>query len=110
MEGSKALYLEALARERGQGFVRFDYSGHGLSDGDFRDGTISRWAEDSLAVIDALTEGPQILIGSSMGGWLMLLAALARPERIAGLIGIAAAPDFTKRLQWPKLTQNNRQR
>ena len=68
MEGSKALYLEALARERGQGFIRFDYSGHGLSDGDFRDGTISRWAEDSLAVIDALTEGPQILIGSSMGG------------------------------------------
>ena len=104
MEGSKALYLEALARERGQGFVRFDYSGHGLSDGDFRDGTISRWAEDSLAVIDELTDGPQILIGSSMGGWLMLLAALARPERIAGLIGIAAAPDFTKRLQWPKLT------
>ena len=104
MEGSKALYLEALARERGQGFIRFDYSGHGLSDGDFRDGTISRWAEDSLAVIDELTDGPQILIGSSMGGWLMLLAALARPERIAGLIGIAAAPDFTKRLQWPKLT------
>lgn len=110
MEGSKALYLEALARERGQGFIRFDYSGHGLSDGDFRDGTISRWAEDSLAVIDALTEGPQILIGSSMGGWLMLLAALARPERIAGLIGIAAAPDFTKRLQWPKLTPEQQAR
>ena len=103
-EGSKALFLEEHAQKTGQSFVRFDYSGHGQSDGDFKDGTISRWAEDVLAVIDELTSGPQILIGSSMGGWLMLLAALARKDRVAGLIGIAAAPDFTKRLQWPKLT------
>ncbi len=104
MEGSKALYLEEQARMRGQAFVRFDYSGHGQSDGNFSDGTITRWAEDSIAMIDEVTQGPQILIGSSMGGWLMLLAALARPERVVGLIGIAAAPDFTKRMQWPKLT------
>ena len=103
-EGSKALFLESHARQTGQSFVRFDYFGHGGSDGDFKDGTISRWAQDTIAVIDELTEGPQILIGSSMGGWLMLLAALARKDRIAGLIGIAAAPDFTQRLQWTKLT------
>lgn len=103
-EGSKALFLEEHAKKTGQSFVRFDYFGHGQSDGDFKDGTIGRWAEDVLAVIDELTSGPQILIGSSMGGWLMLLAALARKDRVAGLIGIAAAPDFTKRLQWPKLT------
>ena len=103
-EGSKALFLEEQAKKAGQAFVRFDYSGHGQSDGDFKDGTISAWAADTLAVIDELTEGPQILVGSSMGGWLMLLAALARKDRIAGLVGIAAAPDFTKRMQWPKLT------
>lgn len=103
-EGSKALFLEQQARQSGQAFVRFDYSGHGESDGDFKDGTISAWAADTLAVIDELTQGPQILVGSSMGGWLMLLAALARKDRIAGLIGIAAAPDFTRRLQWPKLS------
>ena len=103
-EGSKALFLEEQAKKTGQAFVRFDYSGHGQSDGDFKDGTISAWAADTLAVIDELTEGPQILVGSSMGGWLMLLAALARKDRIAGLVGIAAAPDFTKRMQWPKLT------
>lgn len=103
-EGSKALFLEEHAKKTGQSFVRFDYFGHGQSDGDFKDGTIGRWAEDVLAVIDELTTGPQILIGSSMGGWLMLLAALARKDRVAGLIGIAAAPDFTKRLQWPKLS------
>ena len=103
-EGSKALFLEEQAKKTGQAFVRFDYSGHGQSDGEFKDGTISAWAADTLAVIDELTEGPQILVGSSMGGWLMLLAALARKDRIAGLVGIAAAPDFTKRMQWPKLT------
>ncbi|MAV48306.1 MAG: alpha/beta hydrolase [Alphaproteobacteria bacterium TMED89] len=103
-EGSKALFLEEHAKKTGQSFVRFDYFGHGQSGGDFKDGTIGRWAEDAVAVLDELTQGPQILIGSSMGGWLMLLAALARKDRVAGLIGIAAAPDFTRRLQWPKLT------
>jgi pimeloyl-ACP methyl ester carboxylesterase len=84
--------------------VRFDYFGHGISSGDIALGTIGRWAEDAIAVIDTLTEGPQIIVGSSMGGWLMLLAALARSERIYALVGIAAAPDFTEDLVWPRLT------
>jgi len=75
---------------------RFDYSGHGQSSEDFRDGCIGDWAEDAHALIDALTTGPQILVGSSMGGWISLLLAKRMPERIAGLIGIAAAPDFTQ--------------
>lgn len=96
MTGQKALRLEAHCRARGQAFVRFDYRGHGASSGVFTDGTIGGWAEDAVFVIDHLTDGPQVLVGSSLGGWLMLLAALARPQRIAGLIGIAAAPDFTE--------------
>ena len=100
MTGSKALALEAHARARGQGFVRFDYQGHGASSGRFEDGTIGLWAEDALAVLDEIAEGPQILVGSSMGGWIMLLTALARPERVAGLVGIASAPDFTETLMW----------
>ena len=102
MTGTKALALEAFARERGQDFLRFDYLGHGASSGRFEEGTIGRWAEDAIAVLDELTEGPQIIVGSSMGGWIMLLTALARPERVAGLIGIAAAPDFTESLMWRK--------
>ena len=100
MTGGKAIALEQHARARGQAFVRFDYLGHGASSGRFEDGTIGRWADDAVAVIDNLTDGPQILVGSSMGGWTMLLAALARPKRIAGLVGIAAAPDFTETLMW----------
>lgn len=96
MTGQKAVRLEAHCRARGQAFVRFDYQGHGASSGAFVDGTIGGWAEDAVFVLDHLTEGPQVLVGSSLGGWLMLLAARARPERIAGLIGIAAAPDFTE--------------
>jgi len=95
MGGTKALFLDAYCRERGRAYVRFDYSGHGQSSGDFADGTISRWRDDAVSVIDSLTAGPQILIGSSMGGWIMVLAALARAERVAALVGIAAAPDFT---------------
>lgn len=96
MTGSKALWLEAFCRVRGQAFLRFDYTGHGASSGAFTDGCIGQWADDAVAVLDALTEGPQILVGSSMGGWIMLLAALRRPEKVAGLVGIAAAPDFTE--------------
>lgn len=100
MTGTKALAVEAHARARGHAMLRFDYSGHGASAGKFEDGTIGLWREEAIDALDRLTEGPQILVGSSMGGWLMLLAALARPERVAGLIGIAPAPDFTEDLIW----------
>ena len=102
MTGTKATALEAYARARGRAFLRFDYRGHGQSSGDFADGTIGLWADDAIAALDALTEGPQVLVGSSMGGWIMLLTALARPERVAGLVGIAAAPDFTEDLMWQR--------
>ncbi len=104
MSGTKVLALEAWAAEAGLGFLAFDYSGHGLSDGEFADGTVTTWRADTLAAIDALTDGPQILVGSSMGGWLALLAALARPERVAGLVLIAPAPDFTSKLMWPEFS------
>lgn len=100
MTGTKAIWLESQCRARGQAFLRFDYLGHGQSSGAFEEGTIGQWTADAVAALDALTEGPQILVGSSMGGWLMLLAALARPQRVAGLVGIAAAPDFTEELMW----------
>ncbi|MCB4820723.1 alpha/beta hydrolase [Roseicella aerolata] len=99
MTGTKAEDLSAFCAARGQAFLRFDYSGHGASGGRFVEGTIGRWAADAAAVLDALTEGPQILIGSSMGGWIALLLAMRQPERLAGLIGIAAAPDFTARIE-----------
>jgi pimeloyl-ACP methyl ester carboxylesterase len=102
MTGSKASALEAHCRDRGLGFLRFDYTGHGRSSGRFEDGTIGAWTADALSALDGLTDGPQILIGSSMGGWIMLNVALARPARIAGLIGVAAAPDFTEELFWRK--------
>ena len=98
MTGTKAMALEQFCRARGHGYVRFDYLGHGQSTGRFADGTIGRWTADAVAVIDEVTQGPQVLVGSSMGGWIMLLAALARPERIHGLVGVAAAPDFTARM------------
>ncbi|MBT5040563.1 MAG: alpha/beta hydrolase [Rhodospirillaceae bacterium] len=100
MSGSKALALEVHCRAVGRAFVRFDYTGHGESSGQFTDGTIGRWHADSLAILDGIAAGRQILVGSSMGGWQMLLAARARPGRIAGMIGIAAAPDFTEDLMW----------
>ena len=95
MTGSKALALEAFCQNRGQRFLRFDYTGHGQSSGNFIDGTIGGWAKDAIDVIDALAPGGNILVGSSMGGWIMLLVALARPKSVAGLVGIASAPDFT---------------
>ncbi|MAF47749.1 MAG: alpha/beta hydrolase [Rhodospirillales bacterium] len=104
MDGGKALALEELCAARGQAFLRFDYQGHGASSGDFADGHIGAWTEDAVAAFDQLTEGPQILVGSSMGGWIMLLTALARPERVAALIGIAAAPDFTEDILPGELT------
>jgi len=108
MTGTKALFLEDYCRRRGRAYVRFDYFGHGASSGDIALGTIGRWREDAIAIIDSLTTGPQILVGSSMSGWIILLAALARPERIAALIGIAGAPDFTEELLWPRLTPAQR--
>jgi pimeloyl-ACP methyl ester carboxylesterase len=110
MTGIKATTLERWCRGRGQAFVRFDYSGHGASSGRFADGTIGRWTEEALAVLDELTDGPQILVGSSMGAWLMLLAALARPERIAALLGLACAADFTEYLLWDRLDESLRDR
>ena len=107
MTGSKAIALEELCRRRGQGFIRFDYFGHGQSSGAFEDGTIGRWKDDAICTLDQLTEGPQVIVGSSMGGWIMLLTALARPKRIAGLVGTAAAPDFTEDLM-PDAFPNNR--
>lgn len=104
MRGSKATALADFCRSRGQGFLCFDYFGHGETGGDFAEGTIGIWRDDAIAALDALSEGPQIIVGSSMGGWLMLLAALARPQRIHGLIGIAAAPDFTEDLIFAALS------
>ncbi len=100
MDGGKALALDAWAREQGRAFVRFDYFAHGRSSGAWREATISRYREDALAVIDALTEAPQVLVGSSMGAWIAILAALARPERVKALLLIAPAPDFTEKLMW----------
>ncbi len=108
MTGTKATALEAHCRATGRAFVRFDYLGHGASSGKFEDGTIGRWRDDALAVLDRVTHGPQILVGSSMGGWIALLAALARPERVVGLVGLAAAPDFTRDLMWPSFTPEER--
>lgn len=108
MTGTKALALEDYARARGQAFLRLDYQGHGESSGRFEDGTIGLWAEDASAAIAELTEGPQILVGSSMGGWIMLLAALAQPARVAGLVGIAPAPDFTEDLMWAAASEEQR--
>ena len=95
MEGGKASALDAWAEHEGRSMLRFDYGGCGASDGAFEDQSLADWRDDAIAMIDEVAQGPVVLVGSSMGGWLMLLAALARPERVAGLIGIAAAPDFT---------------
>ncbi len=102
MTGTKARRLEAFCAARGQAYLRFDYFAHGASSGDFAEATVGRWREDALVMLDRATQGPQILVGSSIGGWLMLLAALARPERVAALLGVAAAPDATEALMWAK--------
>ena len=96
MSGSKAVALDAWAEAEGRALLRLDYRGCGQSEGVFGESTLDDWRDDALDAIDTLTQGPVILVGSSMGGWLMLLIALERPERIAGLVGVAAAPDFTE--------------
>ena len=103
MMGTKAGALAAWASARGRAYLRFDYFGHGRSSGDFRQGTISRWRDDLLEVLDALCVGPQVLVGSSMGGWIALLAALARRDQIKGLLLLAPAPDFTEALMWAEM-------
>ncbi|MEP5154463.1 alpha/beta hydrolase [Planktotalea sp.] len=100
MQGTKAIHLEDWAIAKGRAFLRFDYSGHGDSSGEFTDGCIGDWAEDTAAILEAVTEGPLLLVGSSMGGWQSLLAAKRMPDRIMGLVTIAAAPDFTEDSMW----------
>ena len=108
MGGTKALALAAWATARQQSFVRFDYFGHGSSTGAFTEGTISHWRGDIPHILDTLTQGPQILVGSSFGGWMSTLAALDRPDRIAGLVLIAPAIDMTERLMWDKFSARAR--
>jgi hypothetical protein len=102
--GTKTSLLHDWAEAEGFGYLAFDYSGHGASDGRFEDGTISVWRQDALDMIDTHTSGPLVLVGSSMGGWLALLAALARPDRVNALVLIAPAPDFTEKLMWPEFS------
>ena len=108
MEGTKALALEAAAKARGWAFLRYDHFAHGRSSGDWKAATIGRWREDAVAVIDSIP-GPVVLVGSSMGGWIALLAALARPQAVAGLVLVNPAQDFTERLMWPGLADHERQ-
>lgn len=107
MTGTKAAWLHDWAREKGRAFLRFDYSGHGQSDGVFEEGTVSAWREDAEAVLD-LAPGPAVLVGSSMGGWISLLIARDTPHRVAGLVTIAAAPDFTEDSYWAAATEAQR--
>ncbi len=104
MDCIKATAVSAWARRSGRACLRFDYSGHGLSAGDFKDGTISHWRDDALAVLDELVDGPQLLVASSMGGWIATLLAHDRPERIAAMLLIAPAPDFTEAIAWAQMT------
>ncbi|MCX7889202.1 MAG: alpha/beta hydrolase [Rhodobacteraceae bacterium] len=108
MTGTKALALEAWARAGGRAFLRFDYSGHGASSGRFEDGAIGDWLADARAML-GLAEGPQVLVGSSMGGWIALLLARSMPERVAGLVTVAAAPDFTEDI-WAAMNREERAR
>ncbi|WP_299150423.1 alpha/beta hydrolase [uncultured Tateyamaria sp.] len=109
MEGTKAIHLEAWCRAQGRGFLRFDYSGHGESSGAFEDGCIGDWAEDTAFALEALTTGPLVIVGSSMGGWQALLFARDHPGRVAGLVTIAAAPDFTEDGYWASFTDAQKQ-
>ncbi len=108
MEGTKALALRDWCAAQGRAFLRFDYAGHGISGGRFEDGAIGDWAEDAAVLLQRLTDGPQILVGSSMGGWIALLLARRLPDRVHALVGIAAAPDFTEKLMWPNFSAGHR--
>ena len=108
MDGTKAIHLEEWAKRTGRSFLRFDYSGHGQSSGEFTEGAIGDWAEDAVAALTVLTEGPQVLVGSSMGGWISVLVARAMPERVAALVTIAAAPDFTEDSMWSGFDDSQR--
>ncbi|MES2896021.1 MAG: alpha/beta hydrolase [Pseudomonadota bacterium] len=108
MAGTKAQALADWALACGRSYVRFDYFGHGESDGDFAQGTITRWREDALAVLDELAPGPAVLVGSSMGGWIACLVAAAAPERVKAMVLIAPAPDFTEKLMGPEITAAGR--
>lgn len=108
MEGTKALHLEDWAKRNGRGFLRIDYSGHGQSSEAFSDGSIGDWAEDAQAAIAALTNGPVVLVGSSMGGWISLLTVKAMAERVVGLVTVAAAPDFTEDSMWSGFTDSQK--
>jgi pimeloyl-ACP methyl ester carboxylesterase len=108
MDGTKAIYLEEWAKSKDRAFLRFDYSGHGQSSGEFVDGCIGDWADDAQEAILGLTDGPQILVGSSMGGWLALLMAKRIPQKVVGLVGIAAAPDFTEDSMWANFSDDHK--
>ncbi|MCI4665665.1 MAG: alpha/beta hydrolase [Neomegalonema sp.] len=113
MSGDKAQHLQSWAQTTGRGFLRFDYTGHGASSGDFEEGTIGAWARDAYDAITMLTEGPQILVGSSMGGWISLITIKrllqeGAQDRIAGFVGIAAAPDFTEDMMWSRFSEAQR--
>jgi pimeloyl-ACP methyl ester carboxylesterase len=108
MMGTKAVHLEDWCRANGRGFLRFDYSGHGESSGTFEEGCIGDWAEDTAQALGRLTSGKLIVVGSSMGGWQALLFARAHPDRIAGLVTIAAAPDFTEDGYWATFTDEQK--
>jgi pimeloyl-ACP methyl ester carboxylesterase len=108
MDGAKALHLQSWAEAAGRAFLRFDYSGHGRSHGTFADGAISDWREDAAAVLQTLTDGPQVLVGSSMGGWLALLLARDMGAHVAAVVGIAAAPDFTQAMWEQEFTDQDR--
>ena len=109
MTGAKAMALEAFCQRMGRRYLRFDYTGHGESSGDFIDGTIGGWKRDALDMLDHVAPGKNILVGSSMGGWLMLLAALERQDNIMGLVGLASAPDFTEMLLWDAASEHHKQ-
>ena len=109
MSGTKARFLHRVCAEAGHAYLRFDYRGRGASSGRFEDGTIGSWTDDACAVIEAATRGPLVLVGSSMGGWIMLLVARRLAERVRALVGVAAAPDFAEDGMWPRIRASERE-